>query len=52
MKNQLLSLFEQIASEKDEQKLNLQDMVCEAISRVIVEADIEADQKLPSCREL
>jgi len=52
VKNQLLSLFEQIASEKDEQKLNLQDMVCETISRVIVEADIEADQKLPSCREL
>lgn len=52
MNNQLLTLFEQISSEKEEQKLNLQDMVCEAISRVIMEAEIEVDQKLPSCREL
>ena len=52
VKNQLLHFFEQIAPENREQKLNLQDMVCEAISRVIVEAEVELDQKLPSCREL
>lgn len=52
MKNQLLSFFEQIASEAKHQKLNLQDMVCEAISRVIFATEVELDQKLPSCREL
>lgn len=52
MKNQLLSFFEQIASEPKHQQLNLQDMVCEAISRVIFATEIELDQKLPSCREL
>lgn len=52
MKNQLLSLFERVATERDDQSLSLQDMVCEAISRVIMEAEIEHDQKLPSCREL
>lgn len=52
LKNQLINLFERIASERDTKGLNLQDMVCETISRIITEVDIDADQKLPSCREL
>ena len=52
LKNQLINLFERIASERDTKGLNLQDMVCETISRIITEFDIDTDQKLPSCREL
>ena len=52
LKNQLINLFEQIAADRDTDKLNLQDMVCETISRIISEVDIDSDQKLPSCREL
>lgn len=52
MKNQLINLFEQLAADRDTDKLNLQDMVCETISRIISEVDIDTDQKLPSCREL
>ena len=52
MKNQLINLFERFAVDEDNNNLNLQDMVCETISSIISEVDIDADQKLPSCREL
>ena len=52
MKNQLINLFGRFAVDEDNKNLNLQDMVCETISSIISEVDIDADQKLPSCREL